>query len=134
MIEALKKLVSKNISLATIFKCQPVSLTVARYYIENTSGVPMHNIMRAFTFDDVRPLDFHWGRRAWSNSTNEPAKELSNSDSCYVTLTHRSVGSELPKGDFKIEFLTMIGKIAQISFTPGFVYSNEPANYVARHQ
>jgi Zinc finger C-x8-C-x5-C-x3-H type (and similar) len=126
LIGALKKLVSKNISLATIFKCQPVSLTVARYYIENTSGVPMHNIIRVLSFDDVRQSDFHWGRRACNNSTNEPAKELSNSDSCYVTLTYRSIGSQLPRENFKIEVLTMIGNITQISVNRGFVYSNEP--------
>ena len=127
LIGALKKLVSKNISLATIFKCQAVPSIVARYYIENTSGVPMQNIMRALTFGDVRPSEFHWGRRAWSNSASEPNKELSNSDSCYVTLTHRSIGSELPRGNFKIEVLTMIGNVTQISVNMGFVYSKEPS-------
>ena len=127
LIGALKKLVSKNISLATIFKCQPVSLTIARYYFENTTGVPMQNIMRALTFGDVRPSDFHWGRRAWGNSTNEPAKEISNSDSCYVTLTHSSINSKMPKENFKIEVLAMIGNVTQISVNMGFVYSKEPS-------
>ena len=127
LIGALKKLVSKNTSLATIFKCQPVSLTVARHYIENTPGVPMHNILRVLTLGDVRPSDFHWGRRSWNNSKSDPDKEFSNSDSCYVTLTHRSIGSELPRGNFKIEVLTVLGNITQISVNRGFVYSNEPA-------
>ena len=126
LVGSLKKIISKNKSLASLFGCRPAPMAVGRYIVTNMTGVASRTLQQALTGDDVTASDINWSTRNWGPPIPKLERDSSSGESCSVTLTHLREGSKIPNEEFQIEVPTMIGTMTLITVKLAFFYTETP--------